>query len=51
MIGCSAGPIRSHPFFKAVDWTAMEQRKVEPPFKPKIVSNKDNRILKKELRR
>ena len=29
-----------HPFFHGkIDWTAMEERKVKPPFKPKIVSS------------
>ena len=27
-----------HPFFKEIDWIALEARKVKPPFKPKIVS-------------
>ena len=28
-----------HPFFNhKIDWTALEDRKVKPPFKPKIVS-------------
>ena len=30
--------IRVHPFFRDMDWAALEQRKVKPPFKPKIVS-------------
>lgn len=31
------GNIRLHPFFKAVNWQALERREVEPPFKPKVV--------------
>ena len=27
-----------HPFFRDIDWVALEQKKVRPPFKPKIVS-------------
>lgn len=30
--------IRTHAFFRDMDWNALEQRRVRPPFKPKIVS-------------
>ena len=30
--------ILNHPFFKEIDWAALEARKVKPPFRPKIVS-------------
>lgn len=29
--------IRIHPFFRDLDWDALENRRVKPPFKPKIV--------------
>jgi len=35
---CPAGEIRDHLYFKTIDWTLVEQRKLPPPFKPKIVS-------------
>lgn len=31
------GNIRSHPFFKTINWQALERREIEPPFKPKVV--------------
>ena len=37
--------IRVHPFFRDMDWAALEQRKVKPPFKPKIVSNAKQEVL------
>ncbi|XP_074027299.1 protein kinase C [Leptinotarsa decemlineata] len=33
--------IQAHPFFKDMDWVALEQRKVKPPFRPRIKSRKD----------
>lgn len=35
--GCEAA-ILVHPFFKEIDWNALENRKVKPPFRPRIVS-------------
>lgn len=42
-LGCVANhggeaAIRGHPFFREIDWVALEQKKVRPPFKPRIVS-------------
>lgn len=31
------GNIRAHPFFKTINWTTLEKREVDPPFKPKVV--------------
>lgn len=31
------GNIKLHPFFKTINWTLLEKRQVEPPFKPKVV--------------
>ncbi|WKY14089.1 hypothetical protein Q1695_004708 [Nippostrongylus brasiliensis] len=33
--------IRAHPFFREIDWDALEARHVKPPFKPKIKSKRD----------
>ena len=42
-LGCVKGhgerAIQIHPFFlDKIDWIALEERRVKPPFKPKIVS-------------
>uniref|UniRef100_A0A0K0DBM7 AGC-kinase C-terminal domain-containing protein n=2 Tax=Metastrongylidae TaxID=55271 RepID=A0A0K0DBM7_ANGCA len=33
--------IRAHPFFREIDWDALEALRVKPPFKPKIKSKRD----------
>ncbi|XP_055607744.1 protein kinase C [Uranotaenia lowii] len=42
-LGCADGEnqIRTHPFFKDMDWEALEQRKVRPPFRPRVRSARD----------
>ncbi|CAB3398223.1 unnamed protein product [Caenorhabditis bovis] len=45
-LGCVASQggedaIRAHPFFREIDWDALEARQVKPPFKPKIKSKRD----------
>eukprot|EP00118_Oscarella_pearsei_P001236 m.6947 g.6947 ORF g.6947 m.6947 type:complete len:700 (+) comp17286_c0_seq1:114-2213(+) len=44
-LGCQAGVgeqvIRSHPFFRSIDWIALEARQVKPPFKPKVADKRD----------
>jgi len=42
-LGCGPGgedAILDHPFFTTIDWKALEERKVTPPFKPNVVSAK-----------
>ncbi|KAK3581241.1 hypothetical protein CHS0354_032961 [Potamilus streckersoni] len=41
MPGSPAGPVRSHPFFRNMDWEKLEKRQIDPPFKPKIKSDSD----------
>lgn len=36
--GGSNPNIRDHKFFERIDWTKLEQRRVNPPFKPLVVS-------------
>ncbi|XP_065833097.1 protein kinase C epsilon type-like isoform X2 [Oscarella lobularis] len=44
-LGCQPGVgekvIRSHPFFRAIDWIALEARQVRPPFRPKVADKRD----------
>ena len=42
-----ARAIKQHPFFKNVDWTAMMNRTVKVPFKPRITNSKDLRNFDK----
>ncbi|CAI4530312.1 CQS_1a_G0024440.mRNA.1.CDS.1 [Saccharomyces cerevisiae] len=33
--------LRAHPFFADIDWEALKQKKIPPPFKPHLVSETD----------
>ncbi|XP_073324636.1 protein kinase C delta type-like isoform X2 [Pagrus major] len=35
------GDVRTHAFFKTINWPALEKREVDPPFKPKVKSPSD----------
>lgn len=39
------GEIRQHSFFARIDWTKLEQKQIEPPFKPKVVSYNIHRSI------
>ncbi|KAG6442112.1 hypothetical protein O3G_MSEX002111 [Manduca sexta] len=36
-----AGGIRAHQFFRDVDWDALAQRRLRPPFRPKVKSKRE----------
>ncbi|XP_055970202.1 protein kinase C epsilon type isoform X2 [Sorex fumeus] len=43
-LGCVAAQngedaIKQHPFFKEIDWVLLEQKKIKPPFKPRIFAS------------
>lgn len=35
--------IRFHKFFERINWTKLEQRKIDPPFKPSVASDHDTK--------
>jgi hypothetical protein len=37
--------IKSHPFFKNIDWMAIYNKKIKPPFIPKITSDVDTKYV------
>ncbi|KAE9555012.1 hypothetical protein FO519_001758 [Halicephalobus sp. NKZ332] len=41
MPDCPDGPIRTHAFFRGVDWKKIEVRGVQPPYKPNVRSSSD----------
>ncbi|XP_072505621.1 protein kinase C delta type [Notamacropus eugenii] len=43
------GNIKVHAFFKTINWTLLEKREVEPPFKPKVKSAGDYNNFDREF--
>uniref|UniRef100_A0A8C8REA8 Protein kinase C delta type n=1 Tax=Pelusios castaneus TaxID=367368 RepID=A0A8C8REA8_9SAUR len=43
------GNIKDHSFFKTINWTALEKREIEPPFKPKVKSASDYNNFDREF--
>lgn len=41
--------IRSHSFFSKIDWTAIEQKRVPPPFKPQLTESDDVKYFDTEF--
>merc|ERR1719263_2147244 len=41
--------IRAHAFFAGVDWTAVFQRRITPPFKPKVSGDGDVSNFEREF--
>ena len=33
--------IKQHVFYRAIDWQALEQRLIQPPYKPQVNSDRD----------
>uniref|UniRef100_A0A2H6NJQ6 Uncharacterized protein n=1 Tax=Micrurus carvalhoi TaxID=3147026 RepID=A0A2H6NJQ6_9SAUR len=43
------GNIRDHHFFKAINWTTLEKKEMDPPFKPKVKSASDYNNFDREF--
>lgn len=41
--------VKDHPWFKSIDWDALEKKEIKPPFKPKLVSKTDTKYIDKEF--
>jgi len=40
--------IKKHPFFKSIDWTKLENKEIEPPFRPYLINELDVRFFDPE---
>ena len=43
-----AEEIKSHPFFEGLDWKALENKQIPPPWKPSLINETDTSKLKKK---
>lgn len=41
--------VKSHPFFAGIEWVAIQQRRVTPPFKPQVSQAGDVKYFEKEF--
>lgn len=41
--------IKAHPFFKSIDWNAILEKKIKPPFTPKLKGPTDTRYIDPEF--
>eukprot|EP00442_Polarella_glacialis_P054919 CAMPEP_0115151986 /NCGR_PEP_ID=MMETSP0227-20121206/65913_1 /TAXON_ID=89957 /ORGANISM="Polarella glacialis, Strain CCMP 1383" /LENGTH=318 /DNA_ID=CAMNT_0002562551 /DNA_START=89 /DNA_END=1042 /DNA_ORIENTATION=- len=41
--------VKCHPFFSGIDWTAIQQRRATPPFKPNVTQGGDVKYFDKEF--
>jgi serine/threonine protein kinase len=51
-LGCrenGADDIINHPWFSIVDWDALYERKIVPPFKPKLHGSEDTKYVDSEF--
>ncbi|OQR82048.1 kinase [Thraustotheca clavata] len=45
----SAAALKAHPFFQGLDWKALEEKRLKPPFKPRLQSPTDLQNFDKEF--
>jgi len=41
--------VKSHPFYSGIDWIAIQQRRVSPPFRPNVSQGGDVKYFDKEF--
>ncbi|XP_055328275.1 ribosomal protein S6 kinase beta-1-like isoform X2 [Paramacrobiotus metropolitanus] len=44
-----ARPIKQHPFFKNINWRDLVEHRVDPPFKPSVMSDEDTSLFDKRF--